>query len=222
MVSAPPLMARKLAEALTRELGITKSAAAAMAQIFGAAAAVVVDLSPAQRQRLKSKSADLADIITMWARADERIEIPTPTEVEVSKGSGFGELIDIEEGRRRLRALVVDVPLEEWAGSVAGSSRLMRDFGIARSTLHDWQKRGEVISLLKGSRKHAFPLEQFVDGRPAQGIGEVLKIVGNPRRAWFWLVQRSPLLGNKKPIDLLKQDRTGEVLEAARIVFEYP
>ncbi|WP_222873563.1 hypothetical protein [Hankyongella ginsenosidimutans] len=39
--------------------------------------------------------------------------------------------------------------MEEWAGPLAGSSALMEDMGIARSTLHDWQRRGEVIALLR-------------------------------------------------------------------------
>src|SRR3546814_16168919 len=92
----------------------------------------------------------------------------------------------------------------------------------SRSTLHDWQKRGEVIALLSGARKHAFPLEQFVDGRPVQGISDVLEIAGNPRRAWLWLVQQSPLLGEQRPIDLLKLDRRQDVAEAARTVFACP
>jgi len=54
------------------------------------------------------------------------------------------------------------------------------------------------------------------------GIADVLKIVGNPRRAWSWMVEQSPLLGNKRPIDLLKQNRQAEVVAAARTVFEYP
>src|SRR3546814_4608081 len=66
-------------------------------------------------------------------------------------------------------------PLEEWAGPVAGSSAL-HNRGIARSTLHDWQKRGQVVALLAGARKHAFPLEQFVDGRPMEGIADVVEV----------------------------------------------
>lgn len=210
-------------EALTRQPGLAKSAAANTAQIVAAVAAVVVALPPAQQKRLKSKSADVADMIAALAREDApaRIEIPEPTEIEAGKGSGFGELIDVEEGRRRLAAYATKVPLEDWAGPVAGSS-MLSDQGIARSTLHDWQKRGQVVALLTGARKHAFPLEQFVDGRPVEGIADVLKAVGNPRGAWLWLVQQSPLLANKRPIDLLKQDRRGEVVEAARTVFEHP
>lgn len=218
------LVASEVGEVLTRQPGLAKTAAANTAQIVAAVAAAVVALPAAQQKRLKSKSADVADMIAAFARDDaptERIEIPEPAEVEPKKGTGFGELLTIEEGRRRLSAYATKVPLEEWAGSVAGSSAL-HERGIARSTLHDWQKRGQVVALLAGARKHAFPLEQFVDGRPVEGIADVLKVVGNSRRAWSWMVEQSPLLGNKRPIDLLKQDRKDEVVEAARTVFEYP
>lgn len=218
------LVANEVSEALTRQSGVARTVAANTAQIVAAVAAAVVGLPPAQQRRLKSKSADFADMIAAFAREDasaERIVIPEPTEVEPRKGTGFGELIDIEDGHRRLSAYATKAPIEEWAGPVAGSSAL-HDRGIARSTLHDWQKRGQVVALLAGARKHAFPLEQFVDGRPIEGIAHVLKVVGNPRRAWLWLVQPSPPLGGKRPIDLLKQDRQDEVVEAARTVFEYP
>jgi hypothetical protein len=164
-------------------------------------------------------------MIAIWARDDkvnDRIEILNPATVEPRKGAGFGNLVDIEEGRRRLADYAVDIPLEDWAGPLGGSSALLQDMGIARSTLHNWQQRGEVVALLKGARKHVFPLAQFLDGRPAQGINDILDIVDSPRRAWFWLVQASPLLGGKRPIDLLKQDRRREVVEAARTVFDRP
>lgn len=218
------LVASEVGEALTRQPGLAKATAANTAQIVAAVAAAVIALPLAQQKRLKGKSADVADMIAALARGDAptgRIEIPEPAKVEPRKGAGFGELVDIEEGHRRLSTYATKVPLEEWAGPVAGSSAL-HDRGIARSTLHEWQKRGQVVALLAGARKHAFPLEQFVDGRPIQGIGDVLQAAGNPRRAWLWLVQQSPLLGSKRPIDLLKQDRKDEVVEAARTVFEYP
>lgn len=152
----------------------------------------------------------------------ERIAIPEPKEIEVSKGTGFGELLSLEEGRRRLAEYATPIRLEEWAGQVAGPVELERDYDIRRSTLHNWQRRGAVIGLLKGERKHVFPLEQFVDGRPVEGLARIVEIAPSPRSAWFWLVQRSPLLAGKRPIDLLKQDRAEEVVEAARTVYEYP
>jgi hypothetical protein len=218
------LVASEVNHALVRQSGLAKTSAANTAQIAAAVVDAIVALPRAQQKRLKGKSADVAEAIAALARDDvpaERIIIPEPAQVEPPTGTGFGELIDIEEGRRRLSPYATNAPLEEWAGPVAGSSAL-HDRGIARSTLHDWQKRGQVVALLVGARKHAFPLEQFVDGRPVEGIADVLGVVGNPRRAWLWLVQQSPLLGNKRPIDLLKQDRRDKVVEAARTVFEYP
>ncbi len=55
--------------------------------------------------------------------------------------------------------------------------------------LHDWQRRGAVIGLLKGERKHVFPLAQFVDGRPVEGMPQVTPIIRNPPVAWQWLIQ---------------------------------
>src|SRR3546814_20142461 len=82
--------------------------------------------------------------------------------------------------------------------------------------ISDWSSDVCSSDLLAGARKHAFPLEQFVDGRPMEGIADVLEVVGHPRRAWSWMVERSPLLAGKRPIDLLKQDRRDEGVEAAR------
>lgn len=218
------LVASEVSEALTRQSGLARTAATNTAQIVAAVAAAIIELPPAQQKRLKGKSADVARAIAALAQDEapaERISIPAPTRVEPRKGSGFGESLDSDEGRQRLAAYASQAPLEDWAGPVAGSSAL-HERGIARSTLHDWQKRGQAIALLVGARKHAFPLEQFVDGRPVEGVADVLAIVGNPRRAWLWLVQPSPPLGNKRPIDLLKQDRKDAVVNAAKTVFDAP
>ncbi len=99
---------------------------------------------------------------------------------------------------------------------MAGSTYLEENLHIARSTLHRWQKRGEVVALRKGGRKHVFPLAQFVDGRPVAGIREVVSVIANPRLAWFWLTRPSDRLDGKTPIDLLRQDRIEDVVAAAR------
>ncbi|MGX5805858.1 antitoxin Xre/MbcA/ParS-like domain-containing protein [Bradyrhizobium sp. Arg314] len=106
------------------------------------------------------------------------------------------------------------VLIEDWAGEVAGSTYLEEHFRIPRSTLHHWQRRNEVVALRKGGRKHVFPLAQFVDGRPASGIREVLLAIGNPRLAWFWLTRPSPELDGRVPIEVLKQDIVCDVVSA--------
>lgn len=108
------------------------------------------------------------------------------------------------------------VLIEDWAGEVAGSTYLEENFRIPRSTLHRWQKRNEVIALRKGGRKHVFPLAQFIDGRPAPGISEVLSLIANPRLAWSWLNRPSAELDGRTPIEMLKQDMVQDVVKAAR------
>lgn len=115
-------------------------------------------------------------------------------------------------GAPELQSMVI----EDWAGEVAGSTYLEEKLRIPRSTLHRWQRRNEVIALRKGGRKHVFPLAQFVDGRPALGISEVLSLIPNPRLAWFWLARPSQDLDGRSPIEMLKHDMVREVVMAAR------
>lgn len=62
--------------------------------------------------------------------------------------------------------------------------------------------------------KPMFPLAQFVDGRPVDGIAEVTKVVRNPRVAWHWLILPQESIGGT-PLDRLKQGSVEEVLPAA-------
>ncbi|MER8927728.1 hypothetical protein [Mesorhizobium sp. M0859] len=106
--------------------------------------------------------------------------------------------------------------IEDWAGAVAGPTYLEAHFGIPRSTLHWWQRHNDVVALRKGARKHVFPLAQFIDGRPAPGIRQVLSLIVNPRPAWLWLISPSPRLDGRIPIEMLRQDLAAEVIWAAR------
>lgn len=110
--------------------------------------------------------------------------------------------------------------IENWAGPVAGSTYLEDNFCIPRSTLHWWQRRNYVVALRKGARKHVFPLAQFIDGRPAPGIREVLSLIAHPRLAWLWLIRPSPHLDGRVPIEMLRQDLVAEVVSAARLLLE--
>ena len=138
---------------------------------------------------------------------------------------GVGEALPFsartEGGSRRVAADAGDqqcdsMRIEDWAGQVAGPTYLEKRFGIPRSTLHWWQRHNDVIALRKGARKHVFPLAQFIDGRPAPGIRQVLSWIANPRLAWLWLTCPSPLLDGRIPMEMLRQDLAAEVVSAAR------
>ena len=189
-------------------------------------AAAAVKLSVDQQKRLVAHGAALPKLIAQVAaqldearKAEDRLQLVPAKPAELSQGEGLGALLTLEEGRGRLSDYTTPSNLEDWAGPVAGSTELERDHGIARSTLHAWQKQGAVIGLLKGVRKHVFPLDQFIDGRPIEGLAEVLKVIGEPRTAWLWMKEPHPALNGATPLARLKARRIGEVVEAARTNF---
>jgi len=112
------------------------------------------------------------------------------------------------------RAPSAPVRLANWAGDVVGSTKLDRDYGIPRTTLHGWQKQHRVVALLSGTRRHVFPLAQFVDGRPVEGLTEVIAAAGSPRSAWVWLTRPHSSLDAQAPLDRLK---AGDVLAVSRL-----
>lgn len=200
--------------------GIPKAVLRGKSKVVAAVAAAAVRLSDEQQRHIltheKALGKTMETVVADLAadRSGELLNIETDKAVEVSQGEGLGTLIDISEGQRRLAAIAEPVRLEDWAGQVAGPSEIERQFGTRRSTLHEWQKRGAVIGLLRGERKHVFPLAQFVDGRPTEGMSEVMRVIGNPRVAWQWLIQSKPSIGGA-PLERLKKGHIKQVVEAA-------
>lgn len=106
---------------------------------------------------------------------------------------------------------------DDWAGPVAGPTAIERYYGIPRSTLYRWQRDKQVIALhTRTSRKPVFPLKQFVDGRPATGIAELIQIFGDPRKAWHWLVNPNGKFDGQLPLDILMEGGTERVVAASR------
>jgi uncharacterized protein (DUF2384 family) len=215
----------KVADALKSDKAFESGSLALSAHIAGAAAAAVLNLPAEARQALTNRQAELMRGVQRLVQSfgDElgrgKIKLIVPDSVEPAKGEGLGEIVSTVEGKRLLTEFAVARKIEDWAGPIAGATELSRDYGIPRSTLHRWQHTGEVIGLLKGTKKHVFPVEQFIDGRPARGISTIVDLAGGHRIAWLWLRQASPILGGRKPIDLLKQDRIDEVIDTAQAYF---
>jgi len=216
----------KVTDALKSDTAFESGSLALSARIAGAAAEAVLDLPVEARRTLTRRQAELVRSVRRLVetfggeRGRTKIELFAPETVERSVGEGLGLIVSEEEGKRLLGDFAVARKIEDWAGTVAGASELSRDYGIPRSTLHRWQHANEVIGLLKGTKKHVFPVEQFIDGRPAPGISAVVGLAGNHRTAWLWLRQVNPVLGGRRPIDLLKQDRIEEVIETAQAYFD--
>ncbi|WP_367142473.1 hypothetical protein [Mesorhizobium sp.] len=193
-------------------------ALASASALAGSVAAALPFLPPAQRHAIDSFQGDWTALVSEFFRSmPERIAGRSPTvsnQASERVPPEMGRLQKIAERAAGLQSML----LEDWAGEVAGSTYLEEKLRIPRSTLHRWQRRGEVVALRKGGRKHVFPLAQFVDGRPVLGIGDVLLAIGNPRLAWFWLTHAAPELSGRVPINMLREDMVADVVRAARTV----
>ena len=185
--------------------------------------ATAARLSPAARKRLIARKTRFNELVAQIAAepeaAQKSLKLVAKAAVEVSQGAGVGKVLSQEEGRARIAEYATPTKVEDWAGPIAGPTELERDFGVARSTLHTWQKQGAVIGLLVGVRKHAFPTEQFVDGRPVAGLAAIVKAIGDLRTAWRWLREPNPGFAGVAPLERLKAGATDTVVETARSNF---
>lgn len=216
----------KVTNALKGDKAFEAGTLALSAHIAGAASAAVLDLPLEARKELRKRQAELTQGINRLIKSFGnksslgKIKLTRPDGFESSKGEGLGAVVSEEEGQRLLDEIAVARKIEDWAGEAIGATELSRDYGIPRSTLHRWQHSNEVIALLKGTKKHVYPTEQFIDGHPAKGISTIIDLIGSHRIAWLWLRQSNPVLGGRKPIDCLKQDRLDEVVDVARAYFD--
>ena len=185
--------------------------------------AVASNLSPEARKRLTTRKAQFRRFITELVvepdAAPEPLILAAKSAAEVSQGARLDQPLAAQEGRARIAAYATPTKVEDWAGCLAGPTELERHYGIARSTLHAWQQQGAVIGLLVGVRKHAFPTEQFVDGRPVAGLGAVVEAIGDPRTAWLWLREPNPGLDGAAPLTRLMAGAVGAVVDVARANF---
>ncbi len=169
-------------------------------------------------ERIKEMQEVLEEFATVL-EPSVRLELKPSGSVEEAVGNGLGQILTAAEGQHRLSSYGRRVTIEEWAGRVAGPTELEREHNIPRSTLHEWQKHNAVIGLLAGTKKHVFPVDQFVDARPIGGIKEVVEIIKDPRTAWHWLISPFPGRDGKRPIDQLKSGRLDEVIADAEFDF---
>ncbi|MEZ5985997.1 MAG: hypothetical protein R3B94_08605 [Hyphomonas sp.] len=220
-LSANTELARDIAGVFAREkLKPTKATIKATGKVVAEVAAAVSKLTAEQRRRVLVQEEALADAIEalveeLAARTDiEPQPVKVTKSVERHEGKGLGKKLTVAEGRKRLLAYATPQRIEDWAGDVAGATEIERTLGISRSTLHYWNTRGDVVGLQKGTRNRVYPLAQFIDERPVEGIDEVLNVIKNPRATWQWLIQHKPSIKGT-PLDLLKEGEIGKVVKAA-------
>jgi hypothetical protein len=197
----------------------------AVGKLVAEFSATAARLSPGARKRLIAGKERfkmlIAEIAAEPEAAPQPLKLVAKSAVKVSQGAGLGKVLSPEEGRAQIAEYVTPTKIEDWAGPLAGPTELERDFGVARSTLHTWQKQSAVIGLLVGVRKHAFPTEQFIDGRPVTGLAAIVEAVGDLRAAWLWLREPNPGLAGVTPLARLKAGAIDKVVEMARSNFDH-
>ena len=112
-----------------------------------------------------------------------------------------------------LRPFVVDRAGEDLIGVTEAASRL----GVSRTTVYDWAARNTLIAWRSTKRRLNIPAGQIVGpGRVADGLAEVVDVVGEPELAWAFLSQEWPFDdGVARPIERLRSGGLDEVLSAA-------
>jgi hypothetical protein len=192
-----------------------------LAKLVATFANVVADLGVEEQKRIPTTKSVLREALlkatlpSLKLGEIERKRFAASGKVERNVGTGLGELLSLREGRDRIARYVRTPPLESWAGPVAGPGEIEKMLNVPRSTLNEWRRRGAVIGLLRGERKHVYPLDQFVDARPTRGIGDVAKVARDERAAWLWLRQPHGRFDMRSPLEVLKTGRKDEVLQAA-------
>lgn len=130
-------------------------------------------------------------------------------------GEGLGEEMSADEGRRRLNASAKVVPVREWAGELVPEKDLRAQLRLSKAEVDTLRANADVIRLADDEGKVAFPVDQFFNGRPVKGLGEVVERIGNPRVAWMWLRQPHAVFDARQPLEILKSGRIREVVRAA-------
>lgn len=122
----------------------------------------------------------------------------------------------------KARALLRGVELAQKDLAAAGGSftleQVLQLLGVTRQRVHDKVQQGELFSIKAPGGRIRFPVLQFTENGPVEGLKEVVKAFPSANR-WMllnFLVHPDSRLGDKKPIDLLKQGETARVVSAAR------
>jgi hypothetical protein len=117
----------------------------------------------------------------------------------------------------RLRSLGLEQDiLAEEGGAISDAEFAHRLHLKSRQTVHNYREAGKLFALPKGARNFVYPAWQIHRGALLRGLEAVLKELQKKRMspsgtALFFLTPAEALEG-KRPLDLLRQGETEDVL----------
>lgn len=142
------LVAEAVQQALVQHgIAMDPQALASAGAIAGSVAAALTFLSQTQRLAIETFRGEwtalATDFVQSIAGKATRRDAAIVAVDEPTTAAEPGKAASYPPGERMLQSMLI----EDWAGEVAGSTYLEEKFRIPRSTLHRWQRRGEVIAL---------------------------------------------------------------------------
>lgn len=138
-----------------------------------------------------------------------------PEASEHDEGQGLGQTVSKAIGESRLTKISVGVPLSSWSGRSLDAQRLETELGLSPGEIERWNAKSAIISFHAQGQGLVYPLDQFMQGQPTPGIAAVLKVIGDPRVAWLWLLTPRPATDEPAPLALLKAGDLERVLVLA-------
>lgn len=119
--------------------------------------------------------------------------------------------------RAKLRGAERQREILKAEGGQLSAEEAGRLIGISRQGADKARRRRRLLAFNVG-RTWRYPLWQFADGQVLAGLSQVLAALETESpwvQAAFFL-SRNSRLGNRRPLDLLKQGKVSEVVRAAR------
>lgn len=150
--------------------------------------------------------------------------LPAKSQIEILRD--VGEAIptgDIDEDTAfeqvRLRSLGAEDELRKLEGGGLPDAAFAKRAGISRETVRKYREKGKLIAWQKDSRNLRYPAWQAHQGGLLPGLAAVLEVLAphqmTPLALVDYFLSESEELDGARPLDLLRENRTAEVVAHA-------
>jgi excisionase family DNA binding protein len=121
-----------------------------------------------------------------------------------------------------LRPFTIEASPLASSDELIGPEEAAQRLNVSRATIYNWIESRRLIGWRLTRQGTLIPAEQIVgSGELVAGIEQILQLIPEPRAAWRFLAEESPLFDSpQRPIDTLKAGKTNEVIAAARALGE--
>ena len=123
----------------------------------------------------------------------------------------------------KIRGLKLQQEILSAEGGCVYSTDFAELVGMSAAGVDKARKSGSLIAFPRGQTKFSYPIWQIHEGAVLRGLKESARALGNASmfiKANFFLSANSRLYG-RRPLDLLREGKVGDVIEAATAFGEH-